>query len=170
MPELNPELDVAAHAAAFARAGRIQIPAVLTTASAERLHRALSHETPWMLSHNMDGTSRQIPPLAPEERLKLAIQSYPRARDNFAFFYDSHELSRDGEPYPRADHYFAGLVAFLNAPAFIAFLQRVTGMDAIGIADSHATLVQPGDSLTRHDGVAEGKDRLAAYVLSLLAP
>ena len=166
-PELNPGLDGAGLAEAFARQRLIQIPSVLGTASAERLHRALTHETPWTLSHNIDGTCRQVANLAPEDRLKLALGDRHRARENFAFFHDSHALSDDGEPYARPGHPFAGLVSFLNAPGFLSFIRRVTGLDEIGLADAEATLFRPGDYLTRQDGTAAGKNRLAAYVLSM---
>jgi SM-20-related protein len=165
-PELNPGIDATALAEAFARSQCIQIPAVLTTASAERLLHVLAEETPWVLTHNIDGTRRQIPNPAPAERMTLALESRQRARDHFAFFYDGHQLSQDGEAYARPGHAFAGLVAFLNGPEFLGFIRRVTGME-IGMADAEATLFRPGDYLTRQDGMAEGKNRRAGYMLSM---
>ena len=50
---------------------------------------------------------------------------------------------------------------------FIAFVRAVTGMSAIAFADAQATLYRPGDFLTAHDDTAAGKNRLAAYVLSM---
>lgn len=166
-PDLRPEVDSAAFADAFARSGSVQVPAVLTAASAQLLLRALTQETPWALTHNTDGTLRQVPIPDPAARAKLAPASWQRARTQFSFFYDSHGLSQDGEPYARPGHAFAGLVAFLNGPAFLEFVRRVTGLMAIGIADAEATLFHPGDYYTRQDGTAQGKNRLAGYMLSM---
>jgi SM-20-related protein len=98
--------------------------------------------------------------------MKLAIESWQRARDHFAFFYDSHRLSEDGEAYARPTHTFAGLVSILKAPDFLRFIRSVTGME-IALADAEATLFRPGDYLTRQDGTAQGKNRVAGYVLSM---
>lgn len=166
-PELNPELDSAPFAEAFAQAGFVQIPALLTPASAQQLIRTLTQETAWALTHNTEGTRRQVPSPAPAERMKLAVASFQRARTGFAFFYDTHGLSQDGEAYARSGHAFDGLVSFVNGPRFLDFVRRVTGMAAIGLADAEATLFHPGDYLTRQDGTAEGKSRLAGYMLSM---
>ena len=166
-PELNPSLDGAALADTFARSGCIQVPAALTAASAERLHRTLTQETPWALIHNTDGTRRQVRGLAPADRMKLALESFQRARKNFSFFHDSHELSRDGEAYVHPGHALAGVVAFLNGREFLGLIRRLTGFNEIGLADAEATLFRPGDYLTRQDGTAEDKNRLAGYVLSM---
>jgi SM-20-related protein len=165
--ELSGGVDGAALAREFARSQVIQIPAVLAPALADQLHRALCQETSWTLAHNIDETHRRVPDLAPADRMKLAIQSRARARDHFAFFHDSHELSREGEPYARPDHTFAALVSLLNGPEFMRFVRQVTGMDEIRLADATAKLFRPGDYLTRRDSTAVGGNRLAAYELSM---
>lgn len=100
--------------------------------------------------------------------MQLAIQSLSRARDRFAFFHDSHELSHDGEPDARAGHTLAALVALLNGPEFMGFVRCVTGMEQIALANATAMLFQAGDYVTRQDGTAQGGRRsLAAYELSL---
>src|SRR4030095_1578629 len=109
----------------------------------------------------------QVPNPAPVDRMTLALESCQRARDHFAYFHDSHQLSRDGEAYARPGHAFAGLVDFLNGSAFLGFIRGVTGLDGIALADAEATLFRPGDYLTRQDGMAEGKNRVAGYELSL---
>ena len=165
-PELNPRLDLATYSEAFARSGCVQIPAVLTASSAEQLLHTLTQETPWVLTHNADGTCRHVPNPTQAHRMKLALESWQRARDHFAFFYDSHGLSQDGEAYAKPSHPFAGLVSFLGEPDFLSVIRYVTGLD-VGLADAEATLFRPGDYLTRQDGNAQGKNRLAGYVLSM---
>jgi len=64
------------------------------------------------------------------------------------------------------EHYLAKLVAFMNAPHFLAFMRELTGMEAIHRTDAQATLYRPGDFLTVHDDKTGGHKRLAAYVLN----
>ena len=45
--ELNPALDIAAHAARFAATGRVQIRNVLTDETARELQMVLARGTPW---------------------------------------------------------------------------------------------------------------------------
>ncbi|HYM18236.1 MAG TPA: 2OG-Fe(II) oxygenase family protein [Micropepsaceae bacterium] len=166
-PELNSALDRAALSRRFRNDGRVHIANVLTRPAAERLYRALTQETPWALTLNKGPHFLDFEKLPPEERTKLAFAAWERARSGFAYFFDNHRLSRDGEPYPDHKHYFAKIVAFLNAPHFLAFMREVTGLGDIAWADAQATLYRPGDFLTVHDDRTGGHKRLAAYVLNM---
>jgi SM-20-related protein len=166
-PELNPALDRAALTRRFHAEGRIHIPNVLTRASAERLYRALTQETPWTLTLNKGPHFLDFEKLPPEERTKLAFAAWERARSGFAYFFDNHRLSRDGEPYADQSHYLAKVVAFLNAPHVLAFMRELTGLSDIAWADAQATLYRQGDFLTVHDDKIGGHKRLAAYVLNM---
>jgi Rps23 Pro-64 3,4-dihydroxylase Tpa1-like proline 4-hydroxylase len=167
LPELNPRLDRAALAQEFARSGRIHIPGVLTEPSAVRLYHALYQETPWTLTLNKGADFLDIEKVSLEERGRLAVAAFERAHSAFQYFFDNHRLSRDGEPYPNPDHYLGKLVAFLNAPHFLAFIRALTGLEAIHRTDAQATLYRPGDFLTVHDDKTGGHKRLAAYVLNM---
>lgn len=166
-PELNPRLDRAALTKEFARTGRIHIPDILTEASAVRLYRALHQETPWTVTLNKGQDFLDFEKLTPEERGRMALGAFERAHSNFQYIFDNHRLSRNGEPYFDPGHYLAKLVAFLNAPHFLAFMREVTGLDAIAWTDAQATLYRPGDFLTTHDDQTGGHKRLAAYVLNM---
>jgi Rps23 Pro-64 3,4-dihydroxylase Tpa1-like proline 4-hydroxylase len=166
-PELKSGLDRASFAEGFRRSGRVHIPAILTDASALRLYRCLAEETPWTLIHNKTGVRVDVPYTTLEQRTIESRGAWQRAHANFTYVYDNHRLSNVGEPYPDPNHYLAKLVDFLNGPEFIAFVRAVTGMSAIALADAQATLYRPGDFLTVHDDTAQGKNRLAAYVLSM---
>jgi len=165
--ELNPRLDCAALAQEFARSGRIHIPGVLTEPCAVRLYRVLQQETPWTLTLNKGADFLDIEKASPEERGRLALGAFERAHSAFQYFFDNHRLSRDGEPYSNPDHYLGKLVAFLNAPHFLAFIRALTGLEAIHRTDAQATLYRPGDFLTVHDDRTGGHKRLAAYVLNM---
>lgn len=167
-PELNPALDLSAVSHMFSRNGRVHIPDALTPISAERIHHALRSETRWTLIVNKDGTPAALsspPPLG--ERMRHGAAAWEHARDKFAYIYDNHRLSFAGEGYEFPQGYFARVVAFLNSPAFIGAMRRITGVEAIAFADAQATVYRPGDFLTGHDDDAEGKNRVAAYVLNL---
>lgn len=166
-PLLNPSLDEAALARAFARDGRLHIPGVLTEDAAARVHRCLAEETPWTLIVNKDGTRRDLPNVSLPDRTAHAAAAWEYARGNFAFIYDNHRLSNTGEAYPRADSYLAHIVDFLNGKPFLDLMRRVTGLDAIALADAQATFYRPGDFLSPHDDFSDGKKRLAAYVLNM---
>src|SRR5258708_26105897 len=166
-PELNPALEPAALNRRFRAEGRIHIPDVLTRPAAERLYRALTQETPWTLTLNKGPHFLDFEKLPPDERTKLAFAAWERARSGFAYFFDNHRLSRDGEPYVDQSHYLAKVVAFLNAPHILAFMRELTGLSDISWADAQATLYRPGDFLTVHDDRIGGHKRLAAYVLNM---
>ena len=166
-PRLRDGLDQAAIANEFLRLGRVHIPSILTDASAQRLHRCLTEETPWTLVHNKSGVRVDFPYATLEQRTNEFRGAWQRAHSDFTYVYDNHRLSHAGEPYPQKDHYLANLVAFLNSPDFISFVRTITGMPTIAFSDAQATLYRPGDFLTAHDDAASGKNRLAAYVLNL---
>ncbi len=166
-PELNPALDRVALSNAFARAQRAHIPGILTDVSAARLFRALQQETPWTVTFNKGKDFFDVERVTPEERARFSMGAFERARTEFAYIYDNHRLSRTGEPYSDPGHYFASVVAFLNAPSVLGFMREVTGLSEIAWADAQATLYRPGDFLTQHDDKTGGHKRLAAYVLNM---
>jgi SM-20-related protein len=167
--ELNPLLDRQTLAQAFARVGRAHIPDVLTQPSAVRLFQALQQETAWTVTLNKGQNFLDFEKMPPEERGKLAMGVFERARATagFHYIYDTHRMSRNGEPYGGPVAYLGKLVAFLNSPNFLAAMREITGLEAIAWADAQATLYRPGDFLTMHDDRTGGHKRLAAYVLNM---
>ena len=165
-PELHPALDWAAVSEMFSRNGRVHIPGALTPISAERIHHALRAERRWTLILNKDGVPAAPPPPPPAERMRHGAAAWDYAQGRFAFIYDNHRLSFSGEAYEFPQSYFAHVVRFLNGPAFLAAMRRITGVESIAFADAQATIYRPGDFLTAHDDDAEGKNRVAAYVLN----
>jgi len=166
-PALNPALDRAALGQTFRASGRMHIPTILTPESAIRLYQVLQRETPWTVTLNKGSDFLDIENPTPEERHRLAAGAWERARTGFQYIFDNHRLSRNGEAYPDAAHYFAKVVAFLNSAPFLAVMREVTGLDAIAWTDAQATLYRPGDFLTLHDDKIGGHKRLAAYVLNM---
>jgi len=166
--ELNPLLDRRALAQSFARATRLHIPDVLTQPSAVRLLQALQQETSWTVTLNKGQNFLDFEKMPPDERGRLAVGVFERARaGGFHYIYDTHRISRAGEPYNGPVVYLGRLFAFLNSANFLAFMREVTGLNDIAFADAQATLYRPGDFLTTHDDKTGGHKRRAAYVLNM---
>lgn len=169
---LDPALDPAALAPAFARHGRIHIPGVLTQASAARLHQALAEERLWMCSTRGGGTNIDIPveqlaALPPDQAARFIRLAHAEARAGFHYMFDNLRISDavlKGEPLAPA---FADAYAFLNSPAFLDFIKALTGDDRPLYVDAQATRYEAGHYLNEHDDRKPEAGRLYAYVLNL---
>jgi len=169
--ELNPALDRAAIADAFARDRRVHIPNILTAESAQRVHRCLEQETEFLVFAR-GGEHQGLMPaaaLTPQQQSQIMTQAYGQARDKFHFLYDIHLLSNDGEPYPDPSHYLSAVAAFLNGAPLLDFARAVTGNDTIAFASAQATRYRPGHFLNQHDDgdARNAQKRIAAYVLNM---
>lgn len=165
-PEFNPHLDRVQLAQTFARVGRVQIPSLLTDASARRVYHALERETSWGLVLNEGKKTLEFETVSQEDYQAMAIAAWDRAHSGFQYFYHYYPLLQNGKILPASDHYLAKLVAFLTAPDVLAFVREVTGLDCTVCLSSTATLFKPLDYLTVHDDGVDG-DRLVAYVLNM---
>ena len=169
-PQLNPALHANEIAATFARDRRVHIPAILTEASARRIHRCLEAETQFSLVTRKDDGYVRLRPgasLSPQQQAELMRNTYMKARDGFHYLYDNHPMSNDGEPYPDPAHYLAAVARFLNSTPFLDFVRRVTGSSAIAFAEAQATRYQGGHFLNQHDDSHGKHGRIAAYVLNM---
>lgn len=168
-PALNPALDPAALAQDYARNRRIHIPAILTEASAQRLHKCLAEETDYSLlwQTGVDkAMAFRVAGLHPQAENQLMGDVYGRARDRFEYLYDAHPLSTEGEPYPDPAHYLAAVNLFLNGPAMLDFVRKLTGHPGIRATSIQATRYRPGHFLNSHDDHNDPR-RVAAYVLNM---
>jgi Rps23 Pro-64 3,4-dihydroxylase Tpa1-like proline 4-hydroxylase len=169
---VNPGLGLEAIRAVFSRSGRAHVADVLQSEGARALHRALVEFPDWQLSlqhadKHYDLTREQLELMPSAQQVLLVDRMNQTARTSFQYVFNN---------IPIYDLYLAGrlrdpmlvqAVEFLNSPGFLDFARQVTGMQAIAFADAQATLYRPGHFLTVHDDGVEGKNRLAAYVLSL---
>lgn len=158
-------------AGVFRASGRVHIGGVLADEAALRLYQCLTREVPWQ---EVTGDARghhELPasgdPESAQARDALLSGAEREAGYGFAYRYRN---------FPMLDHYEAGrhrelyvmrLLEFLNSGPFIDFARLATGCSRISFADAQATLYGPGDFLTCHDDAVAGKQRHAAYVLSL---
>lgn len=171
--QVNPDLDRAALAAAFARDRRVRIPDLLTLAAADRLHACLSRETPWLYAWNEGDRVRLTPradmaALPPAEQQALQRGILHRARGGFQFMYYSYPMLSAYREGRDPDLFLHRLFEFLNSPPMLDLVRGVTGIGEIVKGDAQATFYAPGHFLTLHDDGGQPEEhRRVAYVLSL---
>lgn len=151
-PEIAPALDCARLAAQFRDKGRVHVPAVLTPESAMKIYRCLHEQTPWTTVFALGAEIRDAGRLSEQDRQRLALGAWERARGQTQFFFDHHALSRGGSACAQPSRDLSVLAAFVSAPPFVALIRRLTGLDTIARADAEATFFHPGDFDSLHDG------------------
>jgi SM-20-related protein len=169
---IDPTLDPASLAGAFARHGRIHVPGFLVEGAARRLHQALVEERLWMCATQGGGVNVDIPvehldTLTPEQAARFIQLAHSEACTGFHYMFDNLRISdaaARGQPLSPAlrDGY-----AFLNSPAFLRFVAAVTRDDRPNFVDAQATRFEPGHYLNQHDDAKPAAGRLYAYVLNL---
>ncbi len=166
---LNPRLDRAALAAAYARDGWVQVEDVLAPQIAEAFAEVLARRTPWSLAHADDrGGASVLEPgrlaqtAEPEvrERLHAAIA---QAAERFSYIYLVYPMIEAYVAGRDPDHPLHGLTDFLNSPEFIDFAAAITAEPVVKV-DAQATCYRPGHFLSLHDDLGVG-ERRAAYTL-----
>jgi len=166
---LNPALDPAAFAQAYARDGLVKIPDVFEPAVVDRLAGILEHTLDWdVICSNAAGEAEildhaQLGPDAVAARLHAATL---RARTGFAFIHLGYRMTDALVEGRDPGHPVHAVTSFFNSPEFIAFGAAVTGETTLTGVDAQATLHRPADFQTLSDGAGAG-GRLAAYSLGL---
>lgn len=169
--ELNPALDRAALAAAFARDRRVQVRDMLTPETAEEVHRVLM-ATPWGLAVNPDGRSRGI--------RHAELRAMPQAERNAIGAGIARSVQQGGygfvyHHYPMVTAYTERwapdgahdlLIEYLNAEPMLGLVRDVTGMPGLLKADGSATLFAPNQFLGLHSDSHVAQGWQVAYVLN----
>jgi SM-20-related protein len=162
----------AALAEAYARDGIVRIPGALADEQAVQLHNGLRERSDWVQVFNsgdrlfeLSREMRRDLPAAKQAELDEAI--YAEARTGFQYRYETIRVPDSrAEREASADPLFA-VAQSLSTEPVLSGLRRITGASDINYADAQGTAYSPGDFLTGHDDNFEGKNRRAAYVLSL---
>lgn len=170
---LHEAIDADALAAEFARSGRVTIAPFLVDADAQALHRLLRERSDWRQVINsgaerifeLDRATRAG--MGAEQCAALDEAVYAGARHDFQFRYETIRVPDEDHARAASDDPLCAFARFMSSGAARDLLRTVTGDAAIRFADAQATAYSPGDFLTRHDDAVPGKDRSAAYVLSL---
>lgn len=170
---LNPNLDLAAYAAAFQRDGRVQIENALRPDVAEFLYQVLHEQVPWHLAFRDASGSRELPPqqwmsFTPEQRQQLERDIFHIAGEGqfqfcyFTYMMVSAYLQRRDVSLP-----LNRVVELVNREDWLEPMRRITGFRQIGRANAQATCYRAGHFLTRHNDASNKEKRLTAYVINL---
>ena len=170
---INPNLDIAAAAAAYQRHGWVQITDFFETETAEFLANMLETQVDWDLAfHGEDGrpvilSHEQVTTLGAEALQRRLRGMMSRAGSGYGFLYLTYPLITAYLSRRDPGHPVHALTEFLN-DAFVSLGIAVTGRQDIAKADGQLTRYRPGDFIGLHNDVgSEGSDRLVAYTLGL---
>lgn len=168
--EINPQLDVAALADAYAADSRVRIAGLLSQGALE-LYDYLQGSSEWI---HLISTADGVLELDPGDRKRMSATRWRaieaaaqlRARDAFQYRYEAlrvperDEIEDEEEPLDQ-------FAAFMANKPMLDLLSAITRSDVASFSDGQATAYGPGDFLTGHDDDVPGKRRLAAYVFGL---
>lgn len=159
-------------AARYLDAGRLRIEGALTRASADALHGYLANDAEWWRILNAGAKTWDLGPesiaaLTGEKERALHELVHAQARDGFQYLYDSVRVPDDPAERKQRGLPIDRLIGLFNQPEALALFRRIVGDETIAMVDGQATRYLPGHFLTAHDDEVAGKDRVAAYVLSL---
>lgn len=176
MLELSPAIDRNALAARFHAEGRVQIPDVLTRASAEQVRALLLQATPWELAwqSGAEGGVQTIAnrvlnsPGAGEAAARAqALTDDAAQRGDYAFRFANYpvltaylEKRNPGGPHD-------ALIEAMNMPDMLGLVRQVTGIAELIKADAQVTLFAPNHFLGWHTDANKGSGWRIAYVLNL---
>lgn len=173
-PKLNTTNDTAALARAYVRTGHVRVRDLVSPDYAEQLSRSLRERADWRQVISSSGGARVVEldratraAMSAEQRAQLDEAIYAGARGGFQFRYEALRVPDDEAERARSDDPLARFAEWMSGGEMRAFLRAVTGEEAIDFADAQATAFAPGDLLTGHDDVVDGRRRHAAYVFGL---
>ncbi|MGK2286209.1 2OG-Fe(II) oxygenase [Pedomonas sp. V897] len=170
---INPELDLDALRAEFARNRRIQIRNVLAPETAERLYFALARETPYGLAYNENGEPRfisreELAKLPPQEQHQLISGILQRAGNGeYSYAYNCYPILDDYLANRNRHLYVHRWIEYVNSDAVTGLVRHVTGFDDLLKADAQATYYSRNQFLFLHTDSHVQDGWRVAYVLNM---
>ena len=170
---LNPAISPEACRPIFKAHRRLHIPDILELQSAAALHGRLEASPDWTRSFHVEGGKdvdirvEELDALTPQERAAFEQSQVESSTDGIAYVFDSIRITaglQDGRPGAGA---LVDIQQFVNGPAFLDFMIRLTGDERIAFADVMATRYLRGHFASAHVDKIPGQQRLYAYVLNL---
>jgi len=159
-------------AALYEAQGIVRIASFLPPERATDLHRDLRSRNDWLQVFNSGDKLFELSretraALDPERKAALDDAIYAGAREGFQYRYENIRVPDEESTRQASTDPLARLALDLSGGDTRDLLRSITGAQDIRFADAQATAFSPGDFLTGHDDRFPGKDRRAAYVLSL---
>ena len=174
MPALSPDLDIETPRRAMAETTRCQVEGVLDADSLAAARAAVEAVPRWTLVTKLNGRHYDLESAAmaaqpADKRAEFERHVAAEAQRGFAYLYDSYSLYdkwhngtlRDEAPA------LCDLYEMINSDVFLEPMRRILDAPEIAFADAQLTRYTRGHFLTTHDDGVEGKNRVAAYVLTL---
>lgn len=159
-------------AARFAADGIVRIEPFLDHSEALALHDYLRHRSDWLQIINsgdsiveLDRETRAAMDAVQRNQIDDAV--YGQARYGFQYRYETIRIPDDRAGRALQSDALTRIATRLSEGTMRDRLRVITGAGDIAFADAQATAYSPGDFLTGHDDAFDGKNRRAAYVLSL---
>ncbi len=169
--KINPELDFAKLAKAYAAEGFVQIPEFFAPETAAQIDEALRGQLPWRFVYFETGqgvvqlTQAEIQAQGQtgmQQRMQTILQ---QAQRNIGFCYHSLRLDAGNDSITPPDHPLTTLARYLNSDAFLALGSQIIAETGLTRTDVQASLYRSGNFLTRHIDEGSQNERRAAYTL-----
>jgi hypothetical protein len=169
---IDPRHQPRALADTFARFGRLHLPDFLALGSAQTLYTALADRVAWNRAFNAGGRHIDSPlelyqAQDPGVLAQLDQVVLEAATHGFQYRFDSYKVSDAVISGQAADPVLKAAYDLVNGLEFLTLVRQLTGDDRVRFCDLQATRYRPGDFLTAHSDLMDGKNRLYAYVLNL---
>lgn len=171
---LHPQFDRESARAALDTKGRAAIPNLLAEDDLARLRAQADADLNWnwvtiLGGRHLDLEARAMRAMPVAQRAEFDRRVQAEAAQGFAYLFENYPVydKAHGGVLATEAPVLAELFAFLNGEAFLAEMRHVLDCPDIRFADAQLTSFQPGHFLSTHDDGVEGKNRVAAYVLSL---
>lgn len=169
---LNPALSIEELNKQYRVDDRVRIENVLDPEFAAQVLECCRTKAPFDMVHFRDGEVRawggqKLGDLSPEESQKLQHDIWTEARKGVGFQYGGHKMRDKSEMRQNPDlAILFELYDFLRSDEMIRFISDVTGRDDLVTADAQYTRYTPGNFLTRHRDVVDGRGRRVGYVFN----
>ncbi len=174
MISLSGGIDIASVQRRLDAERRATIPGLLKTSSARSIADAAANVPNWTLvtrlaGRHMDLDAHGMTQLPDAKLVEFEKRVHAEAREGFQYLYETYPLydkAHAGTLRTEAPA-LAELFDWLNGEEFLDLMRSVLGVPEIGFADAQLTCYRGGHFLTTHDDAVAGKNRVAAYILSL---
>ena len=175
-PMINPDLDTDALAGSFRVDKRLMIEYFLLPDVAERIHAACLDNVPFKLQYVLDGkyqskSQEELENLSAEEKQTLNTRILAAAGQGEGFLYNGYLKSsiKAGEETVQNEKlaFLHEVFNYIGSEEVLSHIRKITGNDDITGAEPQYTRFTPGNFLTRHRDVVDGRERRIAFVLGL---
>ncbi len=156
----------------FASQGRVHIPNILNTETADQIFACLNAQKSWNLVCQQNGQhidlNANVETIWNANQLdEFMAQLYRQANDGFQYLYRAIPLYDVYHRNLMPGHFLNEVFKFINSEPMLSYLRKTLNLPDIAFADGQVTCYSKGHCLTQHDDDVPSKRRLAGYVLNL---